>query len=183
MIPLSKENVIAHKLEFEKLIPQEDIMEKIDRTGALLNDEFHDKKPIFIGVLNGAFMFMADLVRTFQFDCEISFIKLSSYNGLNSTGKVNTILGLEHDLKDRHVIIVEDIIDSGETLHQFIPQIKSLQPASVTLVAFLVKRECMKYDIPIDHLCFEIPGKFVIGYGLDYDGLGRNLKHIYQLAE
>ncbi len=183
MSVLSKETVTAHDLSFKLLLSEEEIQERVAAIGAEISLKYKDKRPIFLGVLNGAFIFTADLVRACGIDCETSFIKLSSYSGTASTGKVSTHIGLQEDLKDRHVIVVEDIIDTGETLHQFLPELEKMQPASVALVACLVKREAMRHDLPIAYSCFDIPNKFVIGYGLDYDGLARNYPSIYQLIE
>ena len=141
------------------------------------------KKPIFLCVLNGAFVFAADLVRQFSAACDISFIKLSSYEGLQSSGKIANLLGLDIDLNDRHLIIVEDIIDTGNTMYWFLQELKHYQPASVALATLLVKPEALQHNFPIPYTGFEIPNKFVIGYGLDYEGEGRNLPAIYQLVE
>lgn len=175
--------VEAHGLKFKPMITEEAIQEKIKEMGAAISANYEGKRPLLIGILNGAFIFAADLMRAISIDCEISFIKLASYRGLTSTEQVSTLIGLEVNVKDRHVILVEDIIDSGKTLSTFIPELKKSEPASVALATLLVKPEAIKHPIPIDYHGFEIPPAFVIGYGLDYNGLARNLSGIYQLAE
>lgn len=174
--------VKAHDLEFEIYISEKDIAEKVASLGAQIGQDYQDKKPLFVGILNGCFVFAADLMRACDIDCEVSFIKLASYSGLSSTGKVSTLIGLnEEEIKGRHIIIMEDIIDSGKTLSEFLNSLKAMEPASVAIASLLVKPEAVQYPVPIDYLGFEIPNKFVIGYGLDYNGLGRNLGGIYQL--
>ena len=128
-------------------------------------------------------MFASDLFKQLTIDAEICFIKLASYKGTRSTGQVITAIGLDHDLYNRHVVIIEDIVDTGKTLNEFLPQLHHQNPASLKIVALLHKPEATKYPLTIDYTGFVIPNKFVVGYGLDYDGLGRNLKEIYQLAE
>ena len=140
------------------------------------------KKPLFIAILNGAFIFAADLFKQINIEAEISFIKLASYKGIKSTGKVITAIGLDVDLHRRDVIIVEDIVDTGKTLFQFLPQLQHQHPASLKIASLLHKPDALLHPIKIDYLGFTIPNKFVIGYGLDYDGLGRNIKEIYQLV-
>jgi hypoxanthine phosphoribosyltransferase len=175
--------VEAHGLKFKPMIAEEAIQEKIKEMGAAISKDYEGKRPLLIGILNGAFIFAADLMRAISIDCEISFIKLASYRGLTSTENVSTLIGLEVNVKDRHVILVEDIVDSGKTLSAFIPELKKSEPASVALASLLVKPESIKHPVQIDYQGFEIPPAFVIGYGLDYNGLARNLSGIYQLAE
>lgn len=158
------------------------IQEKVKALAQQLNNDYADKKPLFIAIMNGSFMFAADLFKYLNIDAEISFIKLASYKGTKSTGHVITSIGLDIDLKDRHIIILEDIIDTGKTMHAFLPQIYNQQPASLKIAVLLHKPEATVHAVPIDYLCFTIPNKFVVGYGLDYDGYGRNIDSIYQLA-
>lgn len=134
-----------------------------------------------MSVLNGSFLFTADLFKQITIEAEVSFIKLASYKGTSSTGNVITAIGLDMNVKDRHIIILEDIIDTGKTLHHYLPQLESMQPASVKIAVLLNKKEALQYPVQVDYSCFDIPNKFVVGYGLDYDGLGRNSKDIYQL--
>jgi len=136
---------------------------------------------LFIAILNGSFMFAADLFKVLTIDAEICFIKLASYKGTRSSGHVITSIGLDESLKDRHVVILEDIVDTGKTLNEFLPQLKDQQPASLRIAALLHKPDATLYPLKIDYLGFSVPNKFLLGYGLDFDGLGRNLKEIYQL--
>lgn len=177
------DSIKIHDKYFEPFLSEQEILERTKALGKKISNDYADKKPIFISILNGVFIFAADLIRACEMDCEVSFVKLASYDGLESTGNITEKIGLEIDLKDRHVILVEDIIDSGETLHQFLPEIKKMQPSSLHLAVLLLKPEAVQYDFNINYLGFEIPDKFVIGYGMDYDGLGRNLRGLYQLKE
>jgi hypoxanthine phosphoribosyltransferase len=136
-----------------------------------------------IGILNGSFIFAADLFRSLTIDAEISFIKLASYKGTSSTGSVVTAIGLDENLYDRHVIIIEDIIDTGKTLSAFLPEIIQRHPASIRIASLLTKPEALKHDIHADYVAFEIPDRFIVGYGLDFDGLGRNIPALYILSE
>lgn len=173
----------VHDKEFVPFIAEATIQHRIKDLAAQLTQDYKDKRPVFIAILNGSFMFAADLFKQIQLDAEICFIKLASYKGTKSTGNVVTAIGLDMELKDRHVIIIEDIIDTGKTLHEFLPQIHNHHPASVRIAVLLHKPEATKFEVPIDYTCFSIPNKFVLGYGLDYDGLGRNINEIYQLHE
>ena len=157
------------------------IQSKITELAAQLNKDYAGKRPLFLSILNGSFLFTADLFKQITIEAEVSFIKLASYKGTSSTGNVITAIGLDINVKDRDIIILEDIIDTGKTLHHYLPQLESLQPASVKIAVLLDKKEALQYPVKIDYACFEIPNKFVVGYGLDYDGLGRNSKDIYQL--
>jgi len=175
--------VEINELKFELMLDEATIENRIDDLGRSLREMNVGENPVFLGILNGSFIFMADLVRAYENPCEVSFIRLSSYDGLKSSGEVMTVIGLTDPLEDRDVVIVEDIIDSGKTMEEFLPALKEMNPNSITLVTFLLKPDALKYKFPIDLIGFEIPDKFVIGYGLDYDEQGRNLKGIYQLKE
>ena len=166
---------------FEPYLKEAAIQEKITELALQLNKDYAGKRPLFLSVLNGSFLFTADLFKQITIEAEVSFIKLASYKGTSSTGNVITAIGLDINVKDRHVIILEDIIDTGKTLHHYLPQLESMQPASVKIAVLLDKKEALQYPVKVDYACFEIPNKFVVGYGLDYDGLGRNSKDIYQL--
>jgi hypoxanthine phosphoribosyltransferase len=148
-----------------------------------MNADLQDENPLFIAILNGAFIFAADLFRELTIDAEISFIKLASYKGTRSSGHVITAIGLDMDLYDRTVVILEDIVDTGKTLHEFLPQVLHQQPRRLLVVSLLSKPEVLQYPVKIDYLGFEVPNKFLLGYGLDYNGLGRNLPDIYQLTD
>ncbi len=168
---------------FVPFIPETTIQQKIKELAAQLNKDYEGKKPLFISILNGSFIFSADLFKELTIEAEICFIKLASYKGTHSTGHVITSIGLDADLNNRHVVILEDIIDTGKTLHEFLPQLRNQQPASLKIAVLLFKPDAIKYPVTIDYCCFSIPNKFVLGYGLDYDGLGRNIREIYQLSE
>ncbi len=176
------ERIKVNDLYFEKFITQEQIDERVAAIGTEITDKYQGECPVMLGILNGVYVFMADLSRACDLETEISFMKLSSYRGTSSTGKVETLLGVNTVLKDKPVIIVEDIVDSGKTMNFLIPELKKLEPKSIELVSLLVKREAMEFPIQVDYVGFEIPTKFVVGYGLDYDGKGRNLRSIYQLV-
>ena len=166
---------------FTPFISAEKIQGRVSELAAQINKDYEGKKPLVIGVLNGSFIFAADLFRMLTIEAEISFIKLASYKGTSSTGNVVTAIGMEENLKGRHVIIVEDIIDTGKTLHAFMPEIHNRQPASVKIATFLSKPDALKYDVKAEYCAFEIENKFVLGYGMDYDGLGRNIPELYVL--
>ena len=172
-----------HDKNFTPYISKEDIQQKVGELADALNRDYEHKKPIFIAVLNGAFIFAADLFKSLTIDAEISFIKLASYKGMKSSGQVITAIGLDIELYDRHVVILEDIVDTGKTLHEFLPQLMHQQPASLKIVALLHKPAATVYPLKVDYKGFEIPDKFVVGYGLDYNGLGRNTAAIYQQFE
>ncbi|HNL37636.1 MAG TPA: hypoxanthine phosphoribosyltransferase [Saprospiraceae bacterium] len=171
-----------HDLEFEPYLSENDIQTRVRQLGATLSEQYVGRNPLFISILSGAFMFAADLIRHFEGDCEIAFVKLRSYAGTQSSGQVQSIIGLEMDLAGRPIVIVEDIVDTGRTLHFFMEQLRLEQPESVKVVTLLHKPEASTFPVPLDLVGFEIENKFVVGYGLDYEGLGRNLPAIYQLA-
>jgi len=175
--------VEINELKFQLMLDEATIRNRIDELGRSLREMNLGENPVFLGILNGSFIFMADLVRAYENHCEVSFIRLSSYDGLASSGEVMTVIGLTDPLEGRDVVIVEDIIDSGKTMDEFLPALKEMNPNSITLITFLLKPDALKYKFPIDLVGFEIPDEFVIGYGLDYDEQGRNLKGIYQLKE
>lgn len=177
------ERIIVKDLAFRPYISAADIQARTAALGSAISQDYAGKCPLFLVVLNGAFVFAADLVRACPIDSEITFVRLASYDGLASTGQVKTIIGLPEVLAGRHIIIVEDIIDSGQTLAGFIPQLEQHRPASIAVAALLVKPDALEHRVEIDYKGFDIPTKFVVGYGLDYDGLGRQLPDIYQLEE
>ena len=167
--------------EFIPYLSEAEIQEKIKLLAEQLNKDYAGKKPIFLSILNGSFLFTADLFKQITIEAEVCFIKLASYKGMTSSGNVITAIGLEANVTDRHIIIMEDIIDTGKTLHHYLPQLASSSPASIKIAVLLNKKEARQYPVDIHYTCFDIPNKFVVGYGLDYDGLGRNSKDIYQL--
>ncbi|HEX2535131.1 MAG TPA: hypoxanthine phosphoribosyltransferase, partial [Chitinophagaceae bacterium] len=163
-------------------LSEETIQDKIREIAGAINRDYEGKRPLFIAILNGSFMFAADLFKHLSVDAEICFIKLASYRGMKSSGRIITAIGLDQDVFNRDVVIVEDIVDTGRTLSEFLPQLFHQQPRSLKIAALLHKPDAQKYQLGIDYLGFSIPDKFVVGYGLDYDGLGRNLKEICQLV-
>lgn len=172
-----------HNLSFTPLFSEQQVQARVRELGAALLQEYQGKQPLFISILSGAFVFAADLMRAFPDTCDVGFVKLASYSGTQSTGHVQTVMGLEKNLKGRHIIVVEDIVDSGRTLHFFLDHLKEQAPASVCTVAFLRKPSAMEFPVNVDHVGFDIENNFVVGYGLDYEGLGRNLPGVYQLAD
>lgn len=167
--------------EFEPYLTAEEINGQVQRLASEINHDYAGRRPLFIAILNGSFMFASDLFKAINIDAEICFIKLASYKGTKSTGQVVTAIGLDVDIHERHVIILEDIVDTGKTLHEFLPQLNHQQPASLEMAVLLHKPEATKYPVHIKYLGFTIPNKFVLGYGLDFDGLGRNIPEIYHL--
>ena len=168
---------------FETSISEADIKTRIKEVATRINKDMADKNPLFLGVLNGAFIFAADLMREVTIPCEISFVKLASYQGITSTGKVHEVLGINEDLTGRHIIVVEDIVDTGRTMKQMIESLGTRNPASVSICSLFVKPDKLEEDIDIKYPCFSIPNDFIVGYGLDYDQQGRNLKEIYTLVK
>ena len=168
--------------KFEPFITADQIQSKVTSLAKQINEDYADKKPLFIPILNGSFMFASDLFKELTIEAEICFIKLASYKGTKSTGNVMTSIGLDIPLKDRNIIIIEDIVDTGKTLKEFLPQLENQQPASIKIAALLHKPDALVHPLNIDYIGFNVPNKFLLGYGLDYDGLGRNLKEIYQLV-
>ncbi len=178
-----KSNIQILDLSFTPFIDETAIAGRIADLAQEINAEYKEQQPVILTILNGSFVFAADLFKQVKVDAEIAFIKLSSYQGTNSSGRVQTILGLDKDLKGRDVILVEDIIDTGKTLSAFIPQLKDLGIASLKVVTLLFKPSALVHPLQIDWVGFEIENKFVVGYGLDYEEKGRNLPCIYQLYQ
>lgn len=171
----------VHDKSFETYLSEELIQQRVRELADAINTDYAGKRPLFIAILNGSFMFAADLFKHLTIEAEICFIKLASYKGMKSSGNVVTSIGLEDDLFGKEVIIVEDIVDTGKTLHNFLPKLGHQQPRSLRIATLLHKSEATEYPLKPDYVGFVIPNKFVVGYGLDYNGLGRNLKEIYQV--
>jgi hypoxanthine phosphoribosyltransferase len=173
----------VHDKLFDPFLTEEEIQTRVSFIAEQLNRDYSGKRPLFIAILNGSFIFASDLFKKLKIDAEICFIKLVSYKGSKSTGHVVTSIGLDNEIFERDVVIIEDIVDTGKTLMEFLPQLHHQQPASLKIVALLHKADATIYPMPIDYLGFTIPDKFVVGYGLDYNGLGRNIPEIYKLVE
>jgi len=169
--------------EFEISIPAEKIQKRIAEIAQDLSRDYKDMDPVFLGILNGSFMFASDLFKNIEINAQITFLKLASYQGTTSAGNVKQLIGLNQDIKDRHVIIMEDIVDTGITLETIMRQLSGYQPASVKIVTLLFKPDSYEKDIPLDYVGFSIPNDFILGYGLDYDGYGRNTEDIYKIVE
>ena len=174
--------VKVHDKSFDTFLSEETILNRIKEMASDINRDYAGKKPFFIAILNGSFMFASDLFKQLNIDAELCFIKLASYKGMKSSGNVVTSIGLDEDLYGKDVVIVEDIVDTGKTLHNFLPRLLHQQPRSLKIATLLHKSAATQFHMTLDYIGFDIPDKFVVGYGLDYDGLGRNLKEIYQLV-
>jgi hypoxanthine phosphoribosyltransferase len=174
-------SIQVHDKTFIPYLSSEEIQNRIAQLAQQISEEYANKQPLFLGILNGSFIFAADLFKQISIPASISFIKLVSYKGTSSTGTVITSIGLEEDLTDKDIIIVEDIVDTGKTLTEFIPSLSKQNPNSIKICTLLQKPDALKYPLDVDYIGFSIPDKFVVGYGLDYDGLGRNTAAIYQL--
>lgn len=168
---------------FKMSIPEADILKSIKAVADSINHDMEGKNPLLLAVLNGSFVFAADLMRMLTVPCEISFVKLASYEGTASSGTVKQLIGLNVPLRDRHVIIVEDIVESGLTIEQMLNMLHGYGPASVSVCTLLQKPECLKVPVKVDYVALKIPNDFIVGYGLDYDQQGRNLRDIYTVVE
>ncbi len=176
------DTIRVHDKVFKEYLSADSIQQRVHELATQINTDYATKRPLFLAILNGSFMFAADLYRQVKLDAEISFIKIASYQGMRSSGQVMTAIGMDQDLHGREVIVVEDIVDTGKTLHHFLPSLRQQEPASIRIATFLHKPEATNFPVPLDYVGFSIPNKFVVGYGLDYDGLGRNHGALYQLV-
>jgi hypoxanthine phosphoribosyltransferase len=170
-------------LTFEPYIENQQIKERIKELGTTITNDYQGKLPLFICVLNGAFPFAADLIREVGIDAEIAFIRLKSYEGTGSTGTVKEVLGLSESIEGRSVIVVEDIVDTGNTIQKLIAELEKRNPADIKIATLLFKPQALQCDVKPDYVGFEIPSKFIIGFGLDLDGIARNLPDIWALSE
>ena len=177
-----KKVITIHRKKFRKIIASEKIQKTISDIAKKVNNDFKGKKPIFISVLNGSFMFTSDLLKKIKVECEVSFFKVTSYKGTKSSGKVNELIGVNENLKGRTVIILEDIIDSGNTVEGIIAKLQKHKPAAIKIVTLFFKPGAYTRKFKIDYVGMKIPNDFIVGYGLDYDGLGRNLEDVYTLT-
>lgn len=169
--------------KFAVSIKEEKILQEVSRVANEINRDLDGKNPLFLSVLNGSFMFTADLMKRITIPCEISFVKLASYQGVTSTGKVKEVIGINEDLTDRCVVIVEDIVDTGYTMQRLLETLGTRNPSEIHIASLLVKPEKLKVELDIEYAAMHIPNDFIVGYGLDYDGLGRNYKDIYTVVE
>lgn len=176
------ENVRVLDKEFQPFISEERIQAEVSRIAMEMNTELRDKDPVFLGILNGSFMFASDLYKQLDFPCQITFLKVASYSGTKSTGAVKQLIGINLDIQDRCVVVLEDIVDTGITLETILKQLAGFEPAEVKVATFLHKPEATVTDVRLDYVGLEIPNDFILGYGLDYDGYGRNFREIYQLV-
>ncbi len=176
-------DIQIHDKKFRTYLSAAQIQEQINRIAAEINRDYAGRRPLFIAILNGSFMFASDLFKELTIEAEVCFIKLASYKGIKSTGQVVTSIGLDVSLAGREVIVIEDIVDTGKTLSEFIPQLQLQQPSSVKIATLLHKPEALQHPLQLDYVGFSVPNKFLLGFGLDYDGLGRNLKEIFQLND
>jgi hypoxanthine phosphoribosyltransferase len=167
-------------LEFKKFIPATKIEEKVAELATQINHDYKDKTPVFLPVLNGSFMFAADLLKEVKIPCRVSFVKTSSYSGTMSTGQLKTLIGHDESLFNQNILIVEDIVDSGLTLEKIIEELRGLGAKSVEAISLLRKKSAREKKIDVKYVGFDLEDEFVLGYGLDYDGLGRNYKDIYK---
>ncbi len=180
---MSSTSVKLGDLKFDLFLKRQQIKHAIENVAAQIDEDYKHVTPLFLSVLNGSFMFTAELMQYYKGLCEVSFVKLASYSNTTSTGKVNELIGLNENIEGRDVIVIEDIVDTGHTITKLYNELKELNPISLKICTLLYKPEAYHKQIAIDYVGIEIPNKFVVGYGLDYNGLGRNLSEIYQLAE
>lgn len=168
---------------FETFIPEHDVIASIDKVAEKINSDLNGVRPLFVCVLNGAFMFASDLIRRITLECEISFLKVASYEGTQSTGNIKQLIGLNEDIKGRTVVLIEDIVDTGETMVMLLEQLRGLGAADVRIATLLYKPDSCRDDLKPDYVGISIPPDFIVGYGLDYNGYGRNLTDIYILVK
>ena len=169
--------------EFSVYITEDEIQSRVTALAEKINEDLKGQDVLFFGVLNGVFLFAADIFRQINLECQVSFIKLASYDGTSSTGKIKELIGWNEDITGKTVVVLEDIVDTGATLERVIGELKLRKAADVKICTLLFKPEAYTKDIPVDYIGFEIPNNFVVGYGLDYDGYGRNLRAIYKLTK
>ena len=178
------DNIIQVKdKRFAVSIPSERIQAEVKRVAEQINKEYEGQSPIFLAVLNGSFVFAADLLREITLPCEVSFVRLASYQGVSTTGTIREIMGLNLDITGRPIIIVEDIVDTGLTMAHMLETLKTHNPSNIDICTLLLKPGKLQVDLDIRYCCLQIPNDFIVGYGLDYDGFGRNTKDIYTLCD
>jgi hypoxanthine phosphoribosyltransferase len=175
--------VKVHDKTFRLSIPEEKIMEAVDSMAQQISRDYSDKDPVFIAVLNGAFVFASDLLKRINFPCSISFVKIASYAGTSTTGNVKSLIGLNEDLEGKNIVVIEDIIDSGTSMKYLLEELKKMNPLNIRIASLLFKPDAFREDYTIDYIGISIPNDFIVGYGLDYNGYGRNLRQIYTVVE
>jgi hypoxanthine phosphoribosyltransferase len=175
--------VRLHEHEFEQFISENEVNAAISRVAQELNAHYAGQRPLFVGVLNGAFFFATELLKRLTIECEITFVKVASYHGTSSSGKVTDLIGFNERIEGRHIVILEDIVDTGSTIVHILDLLRDRHPASVRIATLLFKPDAYKQQVPIDHVAIRIPNAFVVGSGLDHDGLGRNLTGIYRIID
>ncbi|MBO5045147.1 MAG: hypoxanthine phosphoribosyltransferase [Alistipes sp.] len=168
---------------FKVMIPAEEIDKAVERVAEKLNERYEGRTPVFLGVLSGSFLFLSDLVRKTTFDSQLAFVKISSYEGTESTGNVKQQFGVDFDIEGRDIIIVEDIVETGHSMNYLLDHLRRKNPASISICTLFFKPEKFLYEYPIDYTALSIGNEFIVGYGLDYNQLGRNLKDIYVIDE
>ena len=176
------EKIHVKDKDFTISIKEEVILKEVDRLASELNRDLADKEPLFLGVLNGSFMFMSDLMKRITIPCQLQFMKVASYTGMGSTGKVTDLIGIDGDVKGRTVVIIEDIIDTGTTMKHLVEKLEKLGPKEILICTFLMKPGSLKVDLDVKYVAMSIPNDFILGYGLDYDGYGRNYPYIYTVV-
>jgi hypoxanthine phosphoribosyltransferase len=176
-------NVQVSDKFFSPYISEEEIIKEVKRVASAINSDLEGKSPVFLVILNGSFIFAADLLREISIPCEIKFMRVASYEGTSSTGNVKEILGLDESIEGRTVVIVEDIIDSGTTMCELLKMLRKRNPADIRIASLLVKPKNLKVELDIDYRCFDIENDFIVGYGLDYNQEGRNLREIYKITD
>ena len=177
------QTVKIHDKVFVKTITREEISREVQRVADMINRDYAGKRPLLLGVLNGSFMFVADLMKHLDIECEISFVKFSSYQGTTTTGVIREVIGLSESIAGRDVIILEDIVDTGITMQRMLETLGTRNPASVAIASLFLKPARLKVPVDVKYSAFTIPDRFIVGYGLDYDGLGRNLPDVYDVVE
>jgi hypoxanthine phosphoribosyltransferase len=174
--------ITLHDCQFSTYMYEEEIIARIHMLAEQLEQDYAGKNPLFLAVLNGSFMFTADLMKRINIPCEISFIRMSSYQDMQSTGLVREVLGLTENIEGRDVVVIEDIVDTGHTVNALLQQLSERNPASIEIITLLMKPECLQHQLNVKYVAKSIPNDFVVGYGLDYNGLGRNLRDIYKIV-
>lgn len=177
------QRVRLHGKEFEPFISEEELAAAMDRLADEVADRYQGKVPLFVGILNGAFFFAAELLKRLPIECEITFVKVASYHGTSSSGRVTDLIGFNERVEGRHVVVLEDIVDTGNTIVHVTEKLAERHPASISVATLLLKPDVYDKHVPIEHVGLSIPNRFVVGSGLDHDGLGRNLPGIYRITE